>query len=477
MSKNPYKNLANNSIAFAVANFGSKVISFVMVPFYTYVLSTEEYGTIDIMMTLNSLLLPVLFLSMSDAVLRYAMDKRFDKADVLSSAFQVYFVSALMLSAILPIVAKVKPEIKDYIILFGILFVCNGIMQILNQFLRASDHVKAFAINGVLYTLFFAGTNILFLVVFKLGINGYLLSTIVADAVCIIFAAIISKCWKFIHVFKSYKSTLKIMLSYSLPLIPNALMWWVMDASDKFVIVYYLGASANGIYAIAKKIPTLIDTFHGIFNQAWQISAIQENDAENVKSFTTKVYRLYFVFIFIVVSCLMVAARPVVTFILSESYSSSWKYIPLLLISVAFSSISGFLSSKLIANERTKEIFKTTIVGAVLNIAFNFMLIPSMGINGAAFATMVSFGVVWLIREHLLVKREQIKRIKEAYLLLIIGLETALYYISDIWLSEILMLLCTVIIIVVTRKAIYDFLKPVINKLIQKKTKGDKSGT
>lgn len=469
MSKNPYKNLINNSIVFTVANLGSKVISFIMVPFYTYVLSTEEYGTIDIMLTLNSLMLPILFLSMSDAVLRYAMDKRYEKSDVLSSAAKIYLFSIVLLCVILPLIAFVQPAIREYTFLFGLLFVCNGIMQTLNQFLRALGHVKAYAINGVLYTLLFASANILFLVVMKFGINGYLLSTIVADIICILFAAGISKCWKYIHIFKIQKGMLKTMLNYSVPLIPNALMWWIMDASDKFVIAYYLGASANGLYAISKKIPTLVDMFHGIFNQAWQISAIQENDTDNVEEFTTRIYRYYFVFLFLIAACLMVVSRPLVTWLLSEAYYLSWKYIPLLLASVAFSSISGFLSSKLIANEQTKEIFKTTVIGAIINTVLNFAFIPILGINGAAFATMVSFGIVWIIRERLLVQRKQIKRIKEVFLLVIIGVEIAIYYIPNIWISEILMLLCIVIMVVLTRRRISELIKPIASKIVQKK--------
>lgn len=311
MSRNPYKNLINNSIAFTIANLGSKIISIVMVPLYTYVLTTEEYGTVDIITTLNSLLLPIIFLSTSDAILRYAMDKRYEKKQVMSSAMCIYIVGTCILFAILPIVALKTPAVKKYILLFGALFICNGLMQALNQFLRASDHVKAFATNGVIYTFSFAGLNVLFLVKLHLGIYGYLYSMILADLVCIVYAIVISHVWKFLC-FSVSKDMTKIMLRYSIPLIPNALMWWIMDASDKFVITYFLGVGANGLYAISKKLPTLIDTFHSIFNQAWQISAIQENDDPDSKEFTSRIYKMYFVFLFIVVSILLIVARPLI---------------------------------------------------------------------------------------------------------------------------------------------------------------------
>lgn len=463
-----YKKLVNNSIIFTIANLGSKILSFIMVPLYTYVLSTEEYGTVDIMITLNSLLLPIIFLSISDAVLRYAMDKRYDKKTVLTTAFYIYMFSILVWGCLLPVVAFFYPQISEYLLLFALLFVCNGIMQVLNQFLRASNHIKAFAINGVLYTFVFAGLNIVFLVRFRFGVFGYLYSIILADFICIVFASMTARVWKYIGL-KPSRTMTKIMLTYSIPLIPNALMWWIMDASDKFVITYFLGVSANGLYAISKKLPTLIDTFHSIFNQAWQISAIQENEEPDSKEFTSAIYKVYFILLTLIVSFLMIIAKPLVTYILSDAYKVTWKYIPFLLVSVTFSSLSGFLSSKLIASEQTKEIFKTTLIGAIVNTLFNFVLIPVMGINGAGLATMIGFAVVLSIREQMLKKRDEIEiQFNKPILLGIIGIQIIVYYILPLGPSVAVMVFLFGVLLIVLRKFIVVFVKTLIGKVIRK---------
>lgn len=468
MSRNPYKNLINNSIAFTIANLGSKVISIIMVPLYTYVLSTEEYGTVDIITTLNSLFLPIIFLSTSDAILRYAMDKRYEKKQVLSSALCIYLVGIGILFAVLPIVAWKEPALKKYILLFGVLFICNGIMQALNQFLRASDHIKAFAANGVIYTFTFAGLNILFLVKMHLGIYGYLYSMIMADIICIIYAIKISQVWKFLS-FSISKRMTKIMLNYSIPLIPNALMWWIMDASDKFVITYFLGVGANGLYAISKKLPTLIDTFHSIFNQAWQISAIQENDDPNSKEFTSKVYKIYFVFLFLVVSILLIVARPLIVYVLSDNYLKTWIYIPFLLISVAFSSLSGFLSSKLIASEQTRLIFKTTIIGAIVNTGCNFLFIPVIGINGAGLATLIGFAIVMFIREYLLRKTGRLDiTFPRMWLFIIIGIQIVVYYCCPLWISVGIMGIIFALLLYIERQVVSPFINLITVKLLRR---------
>ena len=463
MSKNPYKNLVNNSIAFTIANIGSKVISFIMVPLYTYVLATEQYGTIDVMMTMNSLLLPIVFLCLSDAVLRYTMDKRYDKADVLTAATKVYLVSFVVICCLLPILAYIKPELKDYLYLFGLLFMLNGVSTLMSQFLRATGHIKAYAANGVFYTFVFASMNILFLVFLNLGVTGYLLSSIVADVIRILVAVIVSKSWRYISFSNNSKAILKMMLYYSLPLIPNALMWWVMDASDKFVILLFCGIEANGLYAVSKKLPTLIDTFHGIFNQAWQLSAIEENDNEKILEFTTQIYKYYIVFLSLIASIIVFVSRPFI-YLLGESYHSSWKYIPFLVVSVVFSSVSGFLSSKLIANEKTKFILKTTIIGALANIVMNFILIPIFGINGAGFATMASFFIVWKLRESLLIKIGYLNVVSSKLIFILIAFEIIIYYLPSLIISELLMGSCVVLLLYMNKSTIIELLLPIFNK-------------
>lgn len=468
MSNKQYKNLITNSLVFTIANLGSKVISFIMVPLYTYVLRKEEYGTVDLMTTFNSLLIPILFLCASDAVLRYCMDKRYNSREVLSNSLFIYIWGTGLLCLIIPILGKVYPDIAPYSICLGILFLSNGLMQVSNQYLRASGHIKAFAVNGIIYTFAFASLNILFLVKLRFGINGYLYSMIVSNMICVLVAALCSRIWHVIT-FRIYTKTLKVMLKYSVPLIPNALMWWVMDASDKLIITYYLGVGATGVFAIAKKLPTLIDTFHSIFNQAWQISAIQENDSSNVKEFTSNVYRIYFTCMVLVVGGLLTIARPFVTYILSDSYESTWLYIPFLLLAVGCSSLSGFLSANLIAAEQTAQIFKTTVIGAVINTILNFLLIPTLGLNGGAIATFLGFLVVLKIRENLLIKQEKLGiTFNRILLITIIGIQIIVYYAFTFPCAFAILCVLEVVLIILVRKTIWQFIQLIVNKLFKK---------
>lgn len=470
MSNNQYKNLITNSFVFTIANLGSKIISFIMVPLYTYVLSKEEYGTVDLMTTFNSLLIPIVFLCASDAVLRYCMDKRYNSREVLSNSLLIYVWGTGLLCLIIPILGRIYSDIAPYSICLGMLFLSNGLMQVSNQYLRASGHIKVFAINGIIYTFAFALLNILFLVKLKFGINGYLYSMILSNVICVIVAVFCSRIWDVIT-FRIYPKTLKIMLKYSVPLIPNALMWWIMDASDKLIITYYLGVGATGVFAIAKKLPTLIDTFHSIFNQAWQISAIQENDSSNVKEFTSNVYKIYFTCMLLVVGGLLTIARPFVIYILSDSYENTWLYIPFLLLAVGCSCLSGFLSANLIAAEQTSQIFKTTVIGAVINTILNFLLIPTLGLNGGAIATFLGFLVVLKIRENLLIKQKKLEiTFNRILLITIIGVQMVVYYVFPFRYAFVILCILEVVLIILIRKIIWQFVQPIVNKLSKRES-------
>ena len=429
--KKQYKNLVTNSIVFTIANFGSKVITFLMVPLYTYLLTPKDYGTIDLVTTISGLLLPIIFLCVSDAVLRYTMSNKFSNKDVLSISLKIYITGLALFGIVLFIISLFK-DINSYKFYLFCIVATNGLLLIFNQFLRGIGKIKEFAINGTLYTLMFVLSNFILLVLLKVGKSGYFLSLIIANIICILYAVLISKAYKYITI-RTSRDIFLVMITYSLPLIPNSLMWWVMDASDKFIITYFLGVNANGIYAISKKLPTIIDTFHSIFNQAWQISAIEEADSANSVEFTSNVYKIYTYLLFLIVSGLLVVSRIMVEYLLSSSYYESWKYIPFLLLSVSFSSLSGFLSANFIANEKTSIIFKTTLYGAVVNTILNFILIPFIGINGAAIATMASYYMVLIVRERLIRKNKGIEILfNRKFIFSLIGLQIIVYYIFPI---------------------------------------------
>ncbi|WP_270577715.1 lipopolysaccharide biosynthesis protein [Caldibacillus thermoamylovorans] len=394
---NSYKKLISNTFIFALGNLGTKLITFFLVPLYTYYLTTSEYGLTDLITSTVSLLLPIFTLSIFDAVLRFVMDKNYDNKVILNNALIIAVIGFIIILTILSFFKQLLP-FGDYLsFFFGLLFI-QAVQAGLGQYVRAQGKIRLFAINGIFNALMILLCNILFLVWFNLGIIGYLLSYIVGYTISSIFLMFGGEVWKDISPKKVNFNITKEMLCYSIPLIPNSFMWWIIDFSNRYVITNFLGLSANGIFAVSSKIPSLLNVVYSIFFQAWQMSAIEEYESKDKSNFYSNVFNIFSFIMFLATSVILFLLKIIISILVEESYFEAWKYVPFLLLGIVFSSFSGFLGTNYIAAKRTGGVFKSSVIGAIVNIVVLFLLVPIIGINGASIATMMSFFTMWVIR-------------------------------------------------------------------------------
>ena len=168
--------------------------------------------------------------------------------------------------------------------------------------------------------------------------------------------------------------------------------------SDRYFVKYMLGDSANGLYAAAYKVPTILTLVATIFLDAWQISAVTEHKSEERNSFYSNIFKTFQGGVFVVGSLLIITAKLVTKILLAESYYDSWQYIPVLIFATVFISFVTFLGNIYLAEKKNVATLLTTLVGAVLNLILNYFLIKQMGAQGAAVATLISYVVVFIIR-------------------------------------------------------------------------------
>lgn len=392
-----YKKLIGNSFIFAIGNLGSKLISIILVPLYTYYLTTSEYGTVDLITTTTSLLLPIVSLSIFDAVLRFAMDKKQPTDVVFTNAIVVTGLGSLIAILTYPILSELN-VFGGLLIFMYVILILQAFQTLSAQFVRAIGKVKVFALNGIVQTLIIGLMNIILLVYFNMGIAGYLLAMVASNLVSIIYLTIVGKTYKFINFKKINKTLSKKMLVYCVPLIPNALMWWVMNASSRYFILFFVGANANGLFAVANKIPSLLSILNQIFSQAWQLSAIEEFDSKDKSKFYSEVFNYFSMFMFLGTSAILVVIKVTMDFAVAPEFYTSWKYVPFLLLGVVFSSFSSFLGTNYVAAKKTGGVFRTSVIGGIVNVVSNLIFIPLIGTNGAGVSTMISFFVIWVIR-------------------------------------------------------------------------------
>lgn len=397
---NHYKKLMGDTIIFMVGNLGSKLITIIMVPLYTYALSTGEYGSVDLVINTISLFLPIASLAIGEALLRFIMlkDKDFLDIQIMSTSFfLISFVSFLVL-IVSGVISVLVNKIAILLMFFSLLLVAQLYQNILSQFIRAKNKLKIFAINGIITTFFNALLNILFLVNLRMGVTGFLLANLIGLCISNIYLFLTGKIWKYLEIKRVSKSVLKRMVHYSLPLVPNTIMWWLIQGSSRYILLFFEGISANGLFAVASKIPSIVSMVTSMFQQAWQLSAFEQNDESSEENFYSSVFQMYYQFLFIICSLILLVIRTLLRFVVNHQYYGSWALVPFLLLGVIYQTLSSFYGTIYASKLETKGVFTSSILGAFISILFGVLLIPNFGVVGSGLSIAFSFFVMWIVR-------------------------------------------------------------------------------
>ena len=396
---NKYKTLLSNTLLISIGTFGSKILVFFMVRFYTGYLTPSDYGTADLITQTANLLFPVISLGITDGVFRFALDNERGRRSVFTVGFITITAGSVLFLAIIPLLNTVK-EFKGYIWLIVVYTLASCYHSLCSQFIRARGNTVLFSVQGIINTALVIALNILFLAVMRIGITGYVLSVVLADFLCTIFLFAKEKLWKQFTLHPR-KIAFKRMLRYSIPLIPATIFWWITSVSDRYMVNAIIGSAENGIYAVSYKIPTILILVSTIFMQAWQFSAVTESHGDRKEHirFFTNVWRSFQAVMFLAGGVIIAFAKPAIRILSTEQYYSAWKYVPLLSAAMIFTAFVSFTGTVYIVTKQSGISFITAMAGAVINIALNLLLIPSpLGVQGAAIATFLSYFAVFLIR-------------------------------------------------------------------------------
>ena len=232
MSK--YSKLIKNTSIFFIANFGSKLLAFLLVRFYTEFLSKQEYGIIDLLVTTSSLAFPIVTLCVTEAVLRFSIDDNDNRGKILTNGLLVALIGNLVFVFSAPLFAQID-TFTDNVLWIYLLTLSNSFYSILAHFSRGIGKSKLFAMSGVIHTILQLGLNILFLFAFSYGIRGYLIASVLANVLTALYVFIFGRLH--IYIVKELdRKYLKTMLIYAMPLIPNAVFWWMMQSSNRYII-------------------------------------------------------------------------------------------------------------------------------------------------------------------------------------------------------------------------------------------------
>ncbi len=398
-----YGYFAKNIGLLTISNFGSKLLSFLLVPLYTNVLTTEQYGTYDILYTSVSLLIPLLTINLNEGVMRFCLDKDQSKDEVLSVAAKVFVPGCLILGALLALnhALGAITLLDEFAVPFILLYVANAANGILVMYARGADRIADVAVSGILCSAVMLGLSVLLLVVFPLGLMGYFASNIAGLVVQALYIVVKGRLWRSLSLGRptdGERDLFKRMTSYTAPMIANSISWWTTNAAGKYAVIIICGTAMNGIYSASYKIPSILSVFQSIVYSAWVLSAVQDFDPDDKRGFFSNTYNTYGFAMSVLCSIVIIIDKPLAGFLYGSDFYDAWTYVPPLLISIVFLSLASFLGGVFSAVKDSKAYAKSSMVAAFCNIVLSFLLVWRLGIMGASVAATASYLVMLVLR-------------------------------------------------------------------------------
>ncbi len=461
MKKN---NLAKNTLLLSIGTILNKGLTFIMIPLFSSWLSTEDYGTFDLISTYVTLVIPLIGLSLTEALFRFSLDTedKKEKKEYVSTSFYVFTFNLIISFFICLILYKLNVWNLAFYCLF--LLVGEVYMTYFNNYLRSIKKLSFYSFTSIISTIFIAIFTTIFVKVCNMRLEGILLGYGFGYMIGNIITIIYTKFWKEISL-KYAKIHVAIkMLKYSYVLIPNSISWWIINVSDRSIINIVLGATANGIYAIASKVPNFCTSLFSVFNISWQESAIETINSKDRDVYYNKVYNKMILILISLCTCVLSIQFILFNYIFDKRYYEAHLYTPILIISTIFSTISIFFGGIQISLKNPKVNGITTVIGASINVLAHIIFIQFMGLYAAAISTLLSQIVVCILRKKYIDKHVKLKVNKGVYpmVILFIYLSICAYFCDRLNLA-----INTINLLVVVYAFLYvirDNIKKIIRK-------------
>ena len=391
---NNNKKLATNIMLMFLVYFLPKIMSFFLVPVYTNCLTTEEYGISDLILGTASLIAPFISLATPNAILRFTIENKTDRRPY-QVGIRIYVRGMIILLVLMGLVSLFLRINPIYIACTYMVVGFSVLADIYLSYARGLETMKIVTFCGVASAFVSIICNILFIVVFKWGIYGFIFASMAGYIFDIVVLAIYNRKKCLLKgITRVERAFTNDMLHFSVPLIFSGISWWVVSSSDRYFVSWMCGSAANGVYAVAYKIPVILQSLDNVFGQAWLYTLYDSYKTDDGRNYIAKVFDAYNFLFCLGCSFLIIIDLFLSKLLFANEFFTAWKYVPFLLLSVVFNSASGLMGNFLSIYKKTRIAMNISILAAGINLILNYLLIFLLkDAMGAAIATAITFMV------------------------------------------------------------------------------------
>jgi O-antigen/teichoic acid export membrane protein len=387
----------------AIYGFGKFLVygvGFFLIPIYTHAFSPAAFGVIDLLNTVARLALLTVALEIAQSVIRFLPDTEAQTERVAYSSTALWFSAAVY--GLFVVVGWVGADFFSTLVLgesgqadvfrVALLMIwASGIFILLQNQLRWQAKSTLYTLVSVVDTVISLGLTILFILVLQTGIIGVFWGQTIGLVAGGILALYFTR-QDFALTFDWAK--LREMLRFSLPLVPSGVAVFVYLYIDRIIINALMTIGDVGIFGVGYRIASIVSLLMFGFQIAMMPLVYQHYREPSTPRNLSRIFRYFVAGALLMTLGLSLFARELLTLLTTPAYYGAWVVVPLLVPATVLSGMAIFAPGLSIA-KRTGVVALINIGGAILNTVLNLALIPILGIQGAALATLLSTGAVF----------------------------------------------------------------------------------
>lgn len=395
-----FKLFIENLLVYGLGGIISKIIPLIMVPIITRLMpNTEYYGLSDLSNTLISIGSALAVMGMYDAMYRmfFEKDENEFKKKVCSTAFLFTLMTSVVVFLLMCLLAKpiatlfFKDRSLGYLVyLSAIATLVGATNSIISAPTRMQNKRTVFLIANTVSPLLSYGISIPLLLgghyIIALPLAG-IISGVTMEATFYL----LNRSWFSLRDFDI--KLLKPMLLIAIPLLPNFLIYWVFNSSDKLMITNLLDVGEAGIYSVGSKLGHASQLIYMAFSGGWQFFSFSTmKDEDQVKS-NSSIFEYLGALSFVATAFICAWSFPIYKLLFEVEYLEGYIIAPYLFLAPLLQMLFQVACNQFIIIKKTWPNMLILSLGALVNVVLNLVLIPILGIEGAAVATLIGYVV------------------------------------------------------------------------------------
>ncbi len=403
------KELTKDTAIYGISTIVGRFLGFFLIPFYTNVINTHDFGIYSNIYAYLAFLNIFFIYGMDAAFMKYASLKedKTEKKKIFSTAYLFVTLTTLLLAITLYLLKipfsrlmEIPSEYSKlyYYLIFILIFDTLSLVPFANLRLeRKSGKFTSIKLSNIILNL---ALNFILVLKYKLGIEAIFLANLIASAFS--FIVLTPEIYKLMS-FKIDKEFLSKLLKFGIPYLPASLAAMVVQVVDRPVVLAMTNESTLGIYQANYKLGVFMMLFVSMFQFAWQPFFLNNAKEKNAKEIFAKVLTLFLLVSSMIWIVLTLFVEDFARFeflpgksIIGKDFLSGIAIVPIILLGYLFNGIYYNFQAGIYIEEKTKYFPFVTGAGALINVVVNILLIPILGLIGAALATLASYVVMAL---------------------------------------------------------------------------------